>query len=64
MRSFLFRLAGAALIAAAIPVGLAGQQASTSSAKTPWGHPDLQGLWNAATMTPLERAPQFRAASR
>jgi hypothetical protein len=23
--------------------------------KTPWGHPDLQGLWNVATMTPLER---------
>ena len=23
--------------------------------RTPWGDPDLQGLWNYATMTPLER---------
>jgi hypothetical protein len=23
--------------------------------RTPWGDPDLQGLWNSATMTPLER---------
>src|SRR5262245_33423538 len=22
---------------------------------TPWGHPDLQGLWNNSTTTPLER---------
>ena len=24
--------------------------------RTPWGHPDLQGLWNNGTPTPLERA--------
>ena len=24
--------------------------------KTPWGDPDLQGVWTYATMTPLERA--------
>jgi hypothetical protein len=23
--------------------------------RTPWGHPDLQGVWNNATNTPLER---------
>ena len=23
--------------------------------KTPWGHPDLQGVWNNSTNTPLER---------
>ena len=23
--------------------------------RTPWGHPDLQGLWNNSTTTPLER---------
>jgi hypothetical protein len=60
MRNSLIRLAVAAVIAAAIPAGLAGQQGKASAAKTPWGHPDLQGLWNAATMTPLERAPQFK----
>ena len=28
---------------------------SSSLPKTPWGHPDLQGLWNNSTTTPLER---------
>jgi hypothetical protein len=43
----------AAAIAALLPIGLGAQ--SKSVRKTPWGHPDLQGLWNVATMTPLER---------
>ena len=32
-------------------------QTSGSSAgpRTPDGHPDLQGIWNNATLTPLER---------
>jgi hypothetical protein len=42
-----------AALAALLPIGLGAQ--SKSTAKTPWGHPDLQGLWNVATMTPLER---------
>jgi hypothetical protein len=28
---------------------------SWTAARTPWGHPDLQGVWNNATSTPLER---------
>ena len=28
---------------------------STSVPKTPWGDPDLQGIWNDATSTPLQR---------
>jgi hypothetical protein len=43
----------AAAITALLPAGLAGQ--SKPIPRTPWGHPDLQGLWNAATLTPLER---------
>src|SRR5262245_10849496 len=27
--------------------------------RTPWGDPDLQGVWNYATMTPLERPRDF-----
>jgi hypothetical protein len=27
--------------------------------RTPWGTPDLQGIWNYGTMTPLERPPQW-----
>src|SRR6516165_5449077 len=28
---------------------------SYTAPKTPWGHPDLQGVWNNSTNTPLER---------
>jgi hypothetical protein len=34
----------------------AGTKAWT--AKTPWGHPDLQGIWTNTTTTPLERLPE------
>jgi hypothetical protein len=27
--------------------------------RTPWGDPDLQGIWNFGTITPLERPAQF-----
>jgi hypothetical protein len=29
--------------------------AASSPSKTAWGHPDLQGIWDFATITPLER---------
>ena len=48
---------------AAIVIGLAaaavGAQETGSewaAARTPWGHPDLQGIWDQTTGTPLERA--------
>ena len=28
---------------------------STDAPRTPWGHPDLQGIWDFRTITPLER---------
>src|ERR1700730_3510100 len=28
-----------------------------STLRTPWGDPDLQGVWNVAAGTPLERPP-------
>jgi hypothetical protein len=33
----------------------AGRAQTWTSPRTPWGDPDLQGVWNYATMTPLER---------
>src|SRR6187397_3629919 len=27
--------------------------------RTPWGQPDLQGIWNNGTTTPLERPAEF-----
>lgn len=51
------------VIASVVPViGQAGAGATKSPAsktykvpRTPWGHPDLQGIWNNGTTTPLER---------
>jgi hypothetical protein len=42
-------LSGALLLAAEGP----------STPRTPWGHPDLQGIWNNSTITPLERPRAF-----
>ena len=48
--------AGPAVLALAVvaflPAGAAGQDASLL---TPDGHPDLQGVWNFSTATPMER---------
>jgi len=30
-------------------------RAKPNSFRTPWGDPDLQGVWNDATSTPLQR---------
>ena len=39
------------------PVAVAGQAPTTDTAEleTPWGDPDLQGIWSYATITPLQR---------
>ena len=39
----------------ALPAVAAAQ--SNSSPRTPWGHPDLQGIWDQTTGTPLQRSP-------
>jgi hypothetical protein len=33
----------------------AGAAAQDGAPRTPWGHPDLQGTWSNATLTPLQR---------
>jgi hypothetical protein len=33
--------------------------ASSSSLKTPWGEPDLQGIWTDETATPLQRPARY-----
>jgi hypothetical protein len=51
-----------ALIGAAAVFGVAALSAQTfSPAKTPWGHPDLQGIYSNddETGTPMERPAQF-----
>lgn len=36
-----------------------GTQAARSIPRTPWGTPDLQGIWNTNTQVPFERNPQY-----
>ena len=40
-----------------VPLGAAAQSGDVP--RTPWGTPDLQGVWDFATMTPMERPEQF-----
>jgi hypothetical protein len=35
-----------------------------STARTPWGDPDLSGLWTNATLTLLQRPPELRSSHR
>lgn len=42
-------------LALVIAFHLAPSGASAQTPRTPWGHPDLQGIWSAATITPFER---------
>src|SRR5574339_495977 len=59
-RSFILVLP---LVLALIPHSVAGQAQRNvrkwTPPRTPWGHPDLQGIWSNATTTPLERPAEF-----
>jgi hypothetical protein len=53
-----------AILAAPIARAQAPQVPGTASAallKTPWGEPDLQGIWTEETATPLQRPARFAA---
>src|SRR5712671_6645663 len=49
----------AAAVSAAIPASVAPASAQAPTLKTPWGEPDLQGIWTDETDTPLQRSPKF-----
>ncbi len=51
MRNWLGALVGVTLAVSMVP----GAGAQPQPPRTPWGAPDLRGIWNHATATPLER---------
>ena len=55
-------IAGAA-VSAVIAVSITGTSAQAPAAasglKTPWGEPDLQGIWTDETATPLQRPAKY-----
>ncbi len=57
-------LAAAAVGTVAVSITRTSAQAPAASAsgpslKTPWGEPDLQGIWTVETDTPFQRSPKY-----
>ena len=50
-----FVLAGAVALSPAAAAAQTSQGGSQQMPRTAWGHPDLQGVWDFRTLTPLER---------
>jgi hypothetical protein len=48
-----------AAVSAAILTPIPPASAQASTLKTPWGEPDLQGIWTDETDTPLQRPAQY-----
>jgi hypothetical protein len=49
----------AAALGAVISGPLTPTSAQAPSLKTPWGEPDLQGIWTVETDTPFQRSPKY-----
>jgi hypothetical protein len=49
----------AAAVGAVISASVAQTSAQAPVLKTPWGEPDLQGIWTDETDTPLQRSPKY-----
>lgn len=48
-----------ALLVAGQPASAPTAAATRQALRTPWGDPDLQGMWENSTITPLERPASF-----
>ena len=60
MRSILFVGVGCVLfVAVAWPAAGQGTSTAADTLRTPWGDPDVQGIWSNDVSTPLERPGRF-----
>jgi hypothetical protein len=57
--SLLASVAVAALLAGLRPTVLTAQSEAPPTLLTPWGEPDLQGIWTVESDTPLQRSPKY-----
>ncbi len=48
------------VLAFVVPVLAAASAAGQSAPKTPWGDPDLQGIWSSSGATPMERPEAYQ----
>ena len=49
----------AVIVGLALTPALAAAQSAEATARTPWGDPDIQGVWDYRTLTPLERPEEL-----
>src|ERR1700722_1828363 len=49
----------AAIVGAGISVSITRTSAQAPALKTPWGEPDLQGIWTDENDTPFQRSPKY-----
>ncbi len=52
-------VASAAISASVVRASAQAPAVSSSTLKTPWGEPDLQGIWTDEFDTPLQRSPRY-----
>ncbi len=48
-----------AVLVALVSLGVAPAAAQTAAVQTAWGQPDLRGIWDFRTITPLERSDEL-----
>ena len=48
------------VLAFLVPVLAAASAAGQSAPRTPWGDPDLQGIWSSSGATPMERPEEYQ----